>query len=119
MPEIMIFKEVIDENSVPFTVLSDSNEGQYINGKWVPNVPKEETKTGVILPLSNDDLKYIESGTYTVKEKKLLTTEPIEIGTKIRYKGDEYTLQAFKDYTEYTDVHIYLMKWREKGSVLP
>ncbi|WP_313893859.1 hypothetical protein [Psychrobacillus sp.] len=117
MPEIMIFKEVIEENGLPFTVFI-KNEGQHIDGKWVTGIPIKKPMTGVILPLNNDDIKYIESGTYTVKEKKLFTTKPIEIGTQIEYKEDIYTLQAFKDYSEYTDVHIYLMRWREGVDLL-
>ncbi|TQR21800.1 hypothetical protein [Psychrobacillus vulpis] len=112
MPEIISFKEMIEVNGVPFNALI-AIDGQYINGKWVQGGHDNVQMKGVILPLSNDDLKYVESGTYTVKEKKLLTTEPIDIGTQIDYKNDVYTLQAFKDYTEYTDVHIYLMRWRE------
>ena len=114
MPDLMIFKEVIEQNSVPFTALIDQ-EGKYINGKWVPGKSKEVPMTGIVLPLNNDDLKYIESGLYTVKEKKLYVVEPIKIDTKVRYKGATYKIQAFKDLTEYTDVHIYLMRHRENA----
>lgn len=111
MPDLMIFKEVIDLNSVPFTALIEQ-DGKYINGKWVPGKPEEVSMTGIVLPLNNDDLKYIESGLYTVKEKKLYVVEPIKIDTKVMYKGDTYTIQSFKDLTVYTDVHIYLMRYR-------
>ncbi|TKI65563.1 hypothetical protein FC756_16055 [Lysinibacillus mangiferihumi] len=112
MPKLMIFKEVIKQNSVPFTALLDQ-EGHYINGKWVSGKPTEVPMSGIILPLNNDDLKYIESGVYTVKEKKLYVVEPIKVDTKVKYKGDTYTIQSFKDLTEFTDVHIYLMRYRE------
>lgn len=70
--------------------------------------------TGIILPLSNDDLKYAENGTYSTKERKLLVVEPLTEGTRVEYKDAFYTIQAFKDYSEYTDVNIYLMRWRKK-----
>ncbi|MFJ7662021.1 hypothetical protein ACIQXW_06425 [Lysinibacillus sp. NPDC097162] len=114
MPELMIFKEVIEQNGVPFTALREE-DGQYINGKWVHGNSTEFPMTGVILPLNNDDLKYIESGVYTVKEKKLYVVETIKIDTKVKYKGDTYTIQSFKDLTEYTDVCIYLMRYRENA----
>lgn len=114
MPELMIFKEVIEQNSVPFTILINQ-DGQYINGKWVSGKPTEVPMSGIILPLSNDDLKYIESGIYTIKEKKLYVVEPIKIGTKVKYKNDTYTIQSFKDLTDYTDVCIYLMRYRENA----
>ena len=111
MPELMIFKEVIEQNSAPFVALIE-REGQYINGKWVTGKPAEVPMTGTILPLNNDDLKYIESGVYTVKEKKLYVVKPIKIDTKVKYKGDTHTIQSFKDLTDYTDVHIYLMRYQ-------
>lgn len=114
MLDLMIFKEVIEQNSVPFTAIIDQ-EGQYINGKWVQGNSVEVQMSGIILPLSNDDLKYIESGVYTVKEKKLYVVEPIKIDTKVEYKGDTYTIQSFKDLTDYTDVCIYLMRYRENA----
>ncbi|MFJ5565209.1 hypothetical protein [Lysinibacillus xylanilyticus] len=114
MPELMIFKEVIEQNSVPFTAFIDQ-EGQYINGKWVLGKPTEVPMAGIILPLNNDDLKYIESGVYTVKEKKLYVVDPIKIDTKVKYKGDTYTVQSFKDLTDFTDVHIYLMRYQGTG----
>ncbi|MGY3186450.1 hypothetical protein [Lysinibacillus sp. TE18511] len=114
MPELMIFKEVVEQNSVPFVALIDQ-EGQHINGKWVPGKTTKVPMTGIILPLNNDDLKYIESGVYTVKEKKLFVVDPIKIDTKVEYKGDTYTIQSFKDLSVYTDVHIYLMRYRENA----
>lgn len=116
MPEKMIFAEVIKQNGVPFIALVAS-DGSYVNGKWVESPSREVEMTGIILPLVagsksvGEALNYVESGVYTLKEKKLLTVEPIEIGTKAVYKGEIYTIQAFTDLSEYTDVNIYLMRW--------
>lgn len=110
----VIFKEVIESLGVIFSV-RDKKDGQYINGKWVPAMEQEKQLKGIILPLSNDDMQYIESGTYTKKEKKLYVVTPLVLGTEAEYKGDKYTIQAFKDLTEYTDVHIYLMRYRENA----
>lgn len=109
------FADFVDEFKVPFFILEESSGGQWVDGEWVPNTGNDEAlKEGIILPLSEDDRKYAENGTYTTKEKKLYVTFPIEEGTKIRYKDDEYTVQSFKDYSEYADVYIYLMRWREQ-----
>lgn len=116
------FSDFVDEFKVEFE-LPETIEvpGHYDDeGEWIPP-QKSETlvkKEGIVLPLSEDDLKYAENGVYTVKEKKLYTVFPIEEGTVIRYKSDDYTVQAFKDYSEYADVFIYLMRWREKGGAL-
>ena len=116
------FSDFVDEFKVEFELPETIEVPSHYDdeGEWVPP-RKSETfikKAGIILPLSEDDLKYAENGVYTVKEKKLYTVFPIEEGTVIRYKSDDYTVQAFKDYSEYADVFIYLMRWREKGGAL-
>lgn len=113
MPEKMIFSPVIKEQGVPF-IAHLQDEGGYVDGEWVKGGETPTKLTGIILPLSNDDSKYAENGTYTVKEKKLLTVDQIPEGTKVEYNSQKYTVQAFKDFSVYTDVNIYLMRWREK-----
>ncbi|MGE7112732.1 hypothetical protein [Lysinibacillus sp. NPDC047702] len=113
MPEKMSFASVIRSQGVPFVAFV-KGKGGYVDGEWVDGQEAPEGMTGIILPLSNDDIKYVENGTYTVKERKLLTVEQIPEGTKVEYNGSKYTVQAFKDYSAYTDVNIYLMRWREK-----
>lgn len=113
MPEKMLFASVIHDQGVPFIAHLMGN-GSYIDGEWVNGVVIPTELTGIILPLSNDDLKYDENGTYTVKGKKLLTVDHIPEGTKVEYNNQKYTVQAFKDFSAYTDVNIYLMRWREK-----
>lgn len=108
------FADFVDEFQVPFTYFGHTegywdNNGDYIEPKDEP-IPM----TGIVLPLTENDLKYAEAGTYSQKEKKLYTVLPLEEGRLIDYKGDAYTIQAFKDYSEYADVYIYLARWREK-----
>lgn len=113
------FADFVDEFNVTFYMPESTITPGYHDddGEWVPAKTTETNvaKTGIVLPLSEDDLKYAENGVYTTKEKKLYVTFPIAEGTLITYKNDVYTVQAFKDYSEYADVYIYLMRWREKG----
>lgn len=113
MPEKILFADFIEEQSVPFTVYIKT-PGGYVDGEWVPGATGPVEKRGVILPLSNDILNFAEAGTYTTKERKLMTVFPLEEGTKCEYKGNVYTVEAIKDLVDYTDVHIYVMRWREK-----
>lgn len=113
MPEKMLFGSVIQSQGVPFVAFLES-EGDYVDGDWFDGQEVTKELLGIILPLSNDDVKYVENGIYTVKERKLLTVEQIPEDTKVEYNGSKYTVQAFKDYSAYTDVNIYLMRWREK-----
>ena len=108
----MLFASVIQAQGVPFIAHLQS-KGDYVDGEWITGQEVPEEMTGIILPLSDDDLKYAENGTYSTKERKLLTVEQIPEGTKVECNGEKYTVQAFKDYAAYTDVNIYLMRWRE------
>lgn len=119
MPELMIFKPVIDAQGVPF-IAHLMGEGSYVDGEWVNGSPQLKELIGIILPLVagsksvGEELSFMENGKYTTKEKKLLTTSLIPDGTLVEYKDEKYTIQAFTDYTEYTDVNIYILRWREK-----
>lgn len=122
MPEKMLFGEVVEENGVPL-VAKIKRPGAYDRGKWVEGRPEDVPFTGVVLPLAGagsqsnigELLTYAENGTYLLKAKKLLTVQELPKGTEIIYKNEPYTVQSFKDLTDYTDVHIYLMRYREKG----
>lgn len=119
MPELMIFRDVVLEQGVPFTAHLET-PGAYVNGEWIEGtlVPKE--CFGVILPLSvgtqnvGENLEYAENGVYSLKDQKLLTTDTLQTGTLITYKGRKYTIQDYKDLSDYTDVNIYIARWREK-----
>lgn len=118
MPELLIFKPVIDQQGVPFVAHSGS-EGAYVDGEWEEGTKEDKECVGVLLPLSSgsnlgESLTYAENGVYSLKDKKLLTVENLLTGTGITFKNDKYTVQAFKDLSDYTDVNIYLARWREK-----
>lgn len=115
----MIFKDVIDEQGVPF-VAHLSTKGAYVGGEWVPGEEDDKECFGVMLPLAvgtqnvGEALTYAENGVYSLKDQKLLTTEALPTGTEITYKGRTYTIQDYKDLSDYTDVNIYLARWRER-----
>ncbi|MED4715435.1 hypothetical protein [Bacillus badius] len=113
MPEKMIFSPMVIENGMPFTAFQKpiDEEGHYENGDWIEPQPIPVPAFGVILPFSDDDLRYSEAGTYSTKDRKLYTIEPLKEGQKIEYKGIPYTVQQFKDYTDYADVFIYVARW--------
>ncbi|MEV9639477.1 hypothetical protein ABZ756_02115 [Mammaliicoccus sciuri] len=108
------FADFVDEFQVPFYFL-DREDGYWNDeGDYVEPAETLVELSGIVLPLSDNDLRYSESGTYSDKDKKIYTVVPLDIDRKIIYKGDEYTIQSFKDYREYSDVFIYLARWREK-----
>lgn len=119
MPELMIFRDVILEQGVPF-IAHLGTPGTYVNGEWMEGNKLDKECFGIILPLSagtqnvGESLEYAENGVYSLKDQKLLTTDTLPTGTLITYKGRTYTIQDYKDFSDYTDVNIYIARWREK-----
>lgn len=108
------FADFVDEFKVPFVYI-ETSEGYWNDaGDWVEGGETRTEMHGIVLPLSEDDLQYAEAGTYQAKDKKVYTTQPLQLNAEIEYKGDRYTIQNFKDYSEYADVYIYYARWREK-----
>lgn len=108
------FADFVEEFKVPFTYI-EKTDGYYNDaGDWVEGGETPVPMEGIILPLSEDDLQYAEAGAYQAKDKKVYTTQPLQLNAEIEYKGDRYTIQNFKDYSEYADVYIYYARWREK-----
>ncbi len=73
----------------------------YVNIPGGQRKPVDETVAsfwGVVLPLSNKDLKYLPEGTYTQNSQKLYTDDPVTIqpGQIIRdtYDGQTYTVKV-------------------------
>lgn len=52
---------------------------------------------GVVLPLTNLDMKYLPEGTYTQNSQKLYTDDPVDIRTgqiiRDTYDGQQYTVK--------------------------
>ena len=108
------FADFVDEFYVPFKYFTKT-EGTYDeSGDWHKGEETAEERGGIVLPLSEDDLRFVESGSYNEKNKKIYTTKPLAQNAMIEYKGEKYTVTTFKDYTDYADVFIYYARWREK-----
>lgn len=113
MVEKLLFGDMVREYGMPFIAFKEGKDGYYDEaGDWVPpSGPEKTSAIGVFLPFSDDDLRYSEAGTYSTKDRKLYTLEELKEGMKIEYKGIPYTVQGFKDYTDYADVFIYVARW--------
>jgi len=105
------FADLIDEFPVQFTVSEPNGSTVYApNGKKTDAYGPPRTMTGIILPLRYYEVKYMPNGTYTERDRKLYTKQPIKEKSRLEYNGHVYTVQAFKDYSAYADVFIYLAK---------
>lgn len=108
------FADFVDEFRVDFTSFVQT-EGYYNDdGDFVKGVEIVTPGYGIMLPLTQNDLRYSEAGTYSTNDKKIYTVDPLALGQEVEYKGSRYTIQSFKDYSDYADVYIYHARWREK-----
>lgn len=104
------FADFVEEFFVPFTVFNEI-PGRYNEvGKWIPGSKTARETGGIVLPLSNDELKYEANGVYTSLDRKIYTTEPLVKGEKLVYNGQSFTVDANKDYEAYADVYMYFAK---------
>ena len=81
------------------------NGGKYISGV--------ETKTpfqGCIFPLTEDDLKYDEGGTYKTTDKKLYIHTQCKTGQEIESKGIRYTIQGDLDHGSSAVFYRYIVR---------
>ena len=110
MEKHFLFADFIEEFKVSFSSINESQGAYNDAGKWIPGQPAETPMSGIILPLSTDELRRDVNGTYTAQDRKVYTTTPLKIGQKIKYNGDTFQVDEEKPYQDYADVFIYYAK---------
>lgn len=108
------FADFVEEFKVPFVAYEKTGGSRLPNGEWVGGTETTVPKEGIILPLSEDDLKYVANGTYTEKDRKIYIVTPLAINMRVEYKGQIYTIQNSKPYEDYADVYIYYARGASK-----
>ena len=109
------FKRLIKKyaKSPVYELVETDGYRDYENGGiWVGGTMEEILiEDGAVIPLSNDDLKLDEGGTYTIQDKKLYCYKEMKAGTKVKYKEKEYTVMESKDYADFDiGLFIYILK---------
>lgn len=108
------FKRLIKKYSKHPVYLLREGEGHHDYGQgglWVPGETEEVEIEGAVVPLSNEDLKFDEGGTYNQEDRKLYCYQEISKGEKIKHKDKIYTVLERKDYTDFDDgLYIYFIK---------
>lgn len=118
MAKLYNFKRLIDKYSQTFTLITEEKGGSYVGGKYVKGDDTAVTMTGAIVPVSNSKI-YQSGGLLTSKDRQLFMKSPIPNPlpkSKIRYKGNTYSIEQETDFGEYADAYIYVLKWVEKLS---
>ena len=101
------FADFVNEFAVTFTAHMPAAGSYNSTGQWVAGQTTPKSMQGIILPLNNDDLQFVENGVYAENARKIYTVEPLTKGQKIEYKGQTYTIKEERPYSDYADVYIY------------
>lgn len=106
------FDNLIDEYSVDFTLVTHS-KGSFVGGKYVEGTETVAACRGAIIPYADSKI-YHSGGTLTKNDRQLImkTVIPFPLkDTKVRYKGDEYSIEQSTNYGDYASVYIYALEW--------
>lgn len=85
-----------------------------------PKPVEEATRSfmGVVMPLTNKDLKLLPEGSYTANTQKLYTDDPINIkpGQTITdtYDGQKYTVKKILNHNSIHPMNRYIVEGVEK-----
>lgn len=102
------FADFVQEFYVPFDVITQAPPALQPNGQYSKGGETRTPSGGIVLPLSEDELRRQDNGGYTSKDRKVYTTEELPIGAVIeRESGERFTIERAKDYSDYADVFIY------------
>ena len=90
--------------------------GRYEAGDWVAEPGTAGERGGAVLPLSSR--RVLESGgELSSLDRQLIMLEPLAgdlNGVRVEYKGVKYTVAEDRDYSDFSDVHTYLLKAVER-----
>lgn len=109
------FKRLIKKYSVTFQLRKAG--GSYVAGKWVEDDGAIVEMRGAIVPMSENKI-YSSDGAYTAQDRELYLTTPLEAPLsdfKVIYKGNTYSLESVRNFEDYADVAIYILKWVSKA----
>nr|DAL26899.1 MAG TPA_asm: hypothetical protein [Caudoviricetes sp.] len=114
------FKQLIAKYTKGVTYLMDKGEGYYDPyqaGKYIEAEPKlVKLSPAAIVPLSDDDLKFVEGGVVSSDDRKLYCYKRIKKGSYIvnvmadRTKST-YRIMGERDYSDFdVGLHIYMLE---------
>lgn len=107
--------EMIDEFGVTIEVVTREGSAGWDSETGRPiEAPKEtEELTAIVVPVSDEMLRFNEGGNFKASDRKVYTKEELDLTKIVIYKGREHTLTAWRDYDDLSDVFIYVISRRD------
>ena len=117
MSKLYDFTRLINKYSVEFSL--HKTQGRYVAGKWEQGGELVTTMRGAIVPLSDQKI-YDSGGTYTRQDRELYVTEPLRAPLSdffVVYKGNTYAIEEARNFEDYADAAVYVLKYQSKKVV--
>ncbi|MBM7634075.1 hypothetical protein [Geomicrobium sediminis] len=104
-------KRILKKYEMPMSVEGEEVPGHWEGPVWVGPVPGDDIEfRGSFHPVNNDDLKFAEGGTFTVNDRKILTTQEIANGKVVTIKDDKYRVMQQKPHNLYAGFFVYYVR---------
>lgn len=105
------FKRLIDKYGV-VVQLQKKQGGTYVGGKWIEDNEVIREVSGAVVPISERKI-YQSGGTLTQNDREWFISEALTgslIDYKVTYKGNVYSVEESRDYTDYANLAVYVLK---------
>jgi len=112
----LTFNTVFNSFKTAFTAI-EFGEGYYgyeQGGEWVEGEEIPHEVTGIITPLTNDDIRFGEGGTYTRQDIKIHYQGELGIGWEVEYRDRRYKILEEKLYDEHANFNEYYARRLEE-----
>lgn len=109
------FGRLIKKYSHSFT-LEIGGELTYVGGDPVEEAAKITEETGAILPIRAHQIVQ-SGGSLCAADRQLYMLHPLagEVGGRtIVYQGQRYTAELSRDFRDFSEVTVYILKWKEE-----
>ncbi len=106
------FSRLITKYGVNFETI-ETKGGKYVNGYWQEGKKEIKDGFGAVIPLAERKI-YQSGGSYTAKDRQLYMFKPLDgdlKSIKILYRNNIYSVEQETDYSDYSDVFVYLLKY--------
>lgn len=100
----------------PVVLVRREGGGYDAAGVFVPGAATRQELVGAAVAAPTERRVYEPGGAMTAADRELYCAVPIEApleGARIEYGGKSYGIEECRDYAEYADVAVYLLKWVE------
>lgn len=95
-------KRILRKYEIPMYVEGKEESGRWEGPVWIEPVQGADIPfSGSFHPVSDDDLNFAEGGTFTVNDRKILTTKKIANGKLVTIKDDKYRVMQQKPHDLY------------------